>query len=211
MSELILLCCPEEVDESRRFGLRIACAAWRVGNDGRLWRCPLPELPRGSIMAVFGGADSGLPAADISAECARLNIDEVLCFNASSLLSGLKKYKLYAPISTAISGGSLAQRFAGEKNAFIEPCREYFSLPSHSGSGTPISAGQLKNFIAIARCTGFSAELGCKYAFSAEGCVLYDDLETVRRKTEILGELGVERIVLPYASPSVRAFLRSRP
>lgn len=208
MSELILLCRPAEVDEVRRHGFRVACAAWQAGGDGRLWRCPLPELPRGSLMAVFGGAgENERLGADIAAECGRLGINEVLHF-AEAPLRAAGGYKLYAPVSTAISGGSLSQRFDGEASAFIEPVREYFTLPARCGSGRQISAAQLEKFAAGACCSGFSPELGCKYTFSEAGCVLHDDAETVRRKIELLGNIGVERIVLPYASPCVREFLR---
>ena len=210
MSELILLCRPEEIGEARRHGLRIACAAWCIGGDGRLWRSPLPTLPKGSMMAVFGGLGENTEPlrADIAAECRRLNISEVLYFPSAPVHIGKLGYKLYIPASTAISGGSLAQRFACESTAFIEPCREYFALPCRSGNGVPISAKQLEIFSASAQCRAFSPELGCKYMLSPAGAVLYDDAETVGRKVELLRKTAVERIVLPYVSPSVREFLR---
>lgn len=210
MSELILLCRPEEMDEARGFGYRTACAAWRVGDDGRLWRSPLPKLPSGSLMAVFGGESTARLQNDITTECTRLGMDEVVWL-ASGKAPAEKGYRLYQPHSSAISGGSLAQYLKGSAEVFIEPLRHYFTLPDPSGNGTPISETQLDNFRAAARCRGFSEALGCKYLLWEGGCVLYDDTESIARKIKLLGALGVKRMILPFSSRRVRAFLRSRP
>lgn len=210
MSELILLCRPEEMDEARGFGCRAACAAWRVGDDGRLWRSPLPKLPRGSLMAVLGGKSSVRLQADIEAECSRLGMDEVLWLSEIAPPAG-KGYRLYRPRSSAISGGDLAQYLKGAAEVFVEPLRHYFTLPDPSGNGAPISEQQLNNFRAAAGCRGYSRELGCKYLIWEGGCVLFDDTESIARKIELLGTLGVKRMILPFSSRRVRAFLRSRP
>ncbi len=203
MQELIVLCSPEDIDAVRSFGLPIAVAAWRWGDDGRLWRLPLPVLPRDSFMAVFGGGKICLD--DMRSECARLGISEILWF-ADAEAPAMKGYGLYAPRSTAICGGSLADIFAAGDCAIIEPSCEYFTRPG--GVGEAISDERLAEIVSNARSSGFSVELGCKYAFTDEGCALYDDAETVAAKLDILRSLGVERAVLPYREPAVREFLQ---
>ena len=197
MSELIILCRPEEMDEARGLGYRLACAAWQVGKDGRLWRSPIPRLERGSLMAVWGGAEGARLQSDIAAECTHIGIDEVLW---------LDKIR-----STAISGGNVSEYLKGEKDVFIEPLRHCFTLPSRSGNGTPINEMRLEKFRATAECRGFSRELGCKYFIWEGGCVLYDDAESIGWKIKLLQALGAERIILPYSSKRVRGFLRARP
>lgn len=208
MSELIILCRPEELDETCRLRYRIACAAWRIGDDGRLWRSPLPKLSRGSLMAVYGGADRRCAESDIAAECSRLGIDEVLWL-ADTLPPAAKGYRLYKPRSTAMSGGNFCEYLKGEATVIIDPVRHYFALPDRSGNGEAINGKQLKKFLTAAECGGFSRELGCKYLLWEDGCVLYDDVESIAEKIKLLRGLGAERIILPYSSERVRAFLRS--
>ena len=197
MSELIILCRPEEMDEACGLGYRLACAAWQVGRDGRLWRSPIPRLKSGSVMAVSGGMGGERLQDDIAAECARLGIDEVLWLETTR--------------STAISGGNISEYLKGETNVLVEPVRHYFTLPSRNGNGMPINETQLGKFRDNAKCRGFSRELGCKYFLWEGGCVLYDDAESISAKVKLLRDLGAERIILPYSSERVRAFLRARP
>ena len=197
MSELIILCRPEKLDEACGFGHRLACAAWQVGEDGRLWRSPIPRLERGTIMAVSGGAGGEQLQRDVAAECSRLGIDEVLW---------LDKIR-----STAISGGNVSEYLKGETDVFIEPLRHYFTLPSPNGNGEPINETQLAKFRTAAKCRGFSRELGCKYLIWEGGCVLYDDAESIGGKIKLLQDIGIKRIILPYSSERVKAFLRARP
>lgn len=208
MSELILLCRPEELREARRFGLRRACAGWKIGEDGRLYRCAMPAGET-ELMAVFGAGNNfeGALAEDIRRECSRLGGREVLCFSPSDIMPRCRGCKITAPRSTALWGGELRELFRDKSPAFIEPVREYFSLPFKNG-GSPISEERLCEFRAKALAEGFSRELGCKYLLSAEGCVLYDDAESIARKIDILSDMGVEKAVLPYGSGRIREFLR---
>ncbi|MBR6654839.1 MAG: hypothetical protein IKL27_08950 [Oscillospiraceae bacterium] len=194
MSELIILCRPEELDEAHSLGYRLACAGWQVGKDGRLWRSPMPKLSRGSLMTVLGGKSGERLQDDITAECARLGIDEVLW---------LDKMR-----STAISGGNVSEYLKGETDVFVEPMRHYFTLPSNNGNGVPINEAQLEKFKATVKCRGFSRELGCKYLIWEGGCVLYDDAESIGRKIKLLRDIDIKRIILPYSSKRVREFLR---
>lgn len=197
MSELIILSRPEEMDEACGLGYRLACAAWQVGRDGRLWRSPIPRLKRGSVMAVSGGMGGEHLQDDIAAECARLGIDEVLWLEETR--------------STAISGGNISEYLKGQSDVFVEPMRHWFALPSRNGNGTPINETQLEKLRADAKCRGFSRELGCKYFLWEGGCVLYDDAESIGRKIKLLQDIGTKRIILPYSSERVRAFLRAHP
>lgn len=210
MSELIILCRPEELDEACRSGYRAACAAWRVGDDGRLWRSPLPRLRSGSIMAICGGENTGHVEGDIAAECTRLGIGEVLWLADGTPPAG-KGYRLLQPLSTAISGGSIGEYLKGEAAVIIEPMRHYFTLPSRDGNGTPINGMQLEKCRAAAKSGGFSRELGCKYLIWEGGCVLYDDAESIGGKIKLLRQLNVGRIILPYSSERIKVFLRARP
>ena len=148
-------------------------------------------------MAVSGGAGGELLQNDIAAECSRLGIGEVLW---------LDKIR-----STAISGGNVSEYLKGETDVFIEPLRHYFTMPSRNGNGMPINEKQLEKFHTAAVCRGFSRELGCKYLLWEGGCVLYDDAESIGMKIRLLRETGVKRIILPYSSERVKAFLRARP
>ncbi len=209
MSELILLCHPEEVEETRSMGYRCACAAWRVGDDGRLWRSAVPKLLHGSMMAVFGGEGSSLLGGDIEGECARLGLRDVLWL-ASGNAPAEKGYRLYRPLSTAISGGSIETYLLGAKTVLVEPVRHYFSLPEPKGAGVPISEKQLEEFMKVSGSGMFSRQLGCKYLLWEDGCVLYDDAESIGRKVVLLRNLGAELIILPYMSGRIREFLRLR-
>ena len=113
--------------------------------------------------------------------------------------------------STAISGGNVSEYLKGETDVFIEPLRHYFTMPSRNGNGMPINEKQLEKFHTAAVCRGFSRELGCKYLLWEGGCVLYDDAESIGMKIRLLRETGVKRIILPYSSERVKAFLRARP
>ena len=104
MSELILLCRPEEVNEAHRCGLKVACAAWQVGTEGGLWRLPVPRTGI-DMPAVFDAHGHGSAAlkAEIRSECARLGADTLLYF---------------APTS-----GKISIEFIGKAEAFTQKCK----------------------------------------------------------------------------------------
>lgn len=209
MSELIALCNPENMGAVQKTGMKAACAAWRTGEDGRLWRLALPKVPPNSAMAIAGNSAEELPLDDVLRECSRLGLNEVLFLCEKEVDTTVEGVRIYAPRSTAISGGSLKQIFSGAAAALVEPAREHFFLSAAAGGSEPISSEQLENFLASSQCIEFSEELGCKYAFSDSGCVLYDDAQSLCLKLELLESIGVEKIVLPFELPAIRELLQS--
>lgn len=101
-------------------------------------------------------------------------------------------------ISSAISGGDFRtylKESSRGKRPFaldIERLRMDFPLPCPSGTGHPMSAGELKR--RMPSTTFFSRELCTRYfTYNEMGqthFVLYDNAETIAQKTRIAGELG---------------------
>lgn len=124
-----------------------------------------------------------------------------------------KRWRLFVPQSygddapgavmllcSAISGGDFreyvkeaaAKRGPGKLGLDVERLRMDFRLPCPSGTGTPLSGGELQK--RMGQTTFFSPELCARYfTYQQEGqlhFILYDDAETMNRKVRIAEELG---------------------
>lgn len=116
-------------------------------------------------------------------------------------------------ICTALSGGSLQQRLTQAVSQYT-PARVSldaqrlmmdFPMPAPSGTGVPLSVKELQ-----ARMTGrsiFFSEALCAHYFTYQigntaHFVLFDDVDTLRRKTELAAQLGIETafFMLPEVS-----------
>ena len=116
-------------------------------------------------------------------------------------------------LCSALSGGSLQQRLS-QAVAQHSPSRLAldgqrlamdFSLPCPDGCGTPLTVAQLRQRMA-GRSVFFSDALCARYFTYRAGeethFVLFDDADTLRRKTEIAAALGIDTtfFMLPEVS-----------
>lgn len=116
-------------------------------------------------------------------------------------------------ISSALSGGSLSARLEEAAEHFgrdrlvlaLERTAEDFPLPSPTGSGVPLSREELIAQIARLRpAVFFSSELCARYFtyMSRENgahFVLFDDMDTLRRKVEVAHGRGISSFLIPWA------------
>ena len=105
-------------------------------------------------------------------------------------------------ISTALSGGSLQERlrdaqqqFSGRAALLVERVRMDFTLPAHTGEGTPLSAQELEALMEEqSPSVFFSQDLCARYFTYSQGgqghFVLYDDAETIAHKLRTGTSLG---------------------
>ena len=115
-------------------------------------------------------------------------------------------------ISSALSGGSLSlrleeaqERFGRDRVALaLDPAAEDFSLPSPSGSGTPLSREALSRLMErLHPSVFFSNELCARYFTytTPDGgahFVLFDDGETLARKVDTARCLGIHVFLAPW-------------
>ena len=116
-------------------------------------------------------------------------------------------------IPSALSGGSLQRRLEEALERFgesrtvlaLEKRAEDFSLPSPTGSGQPLSPQALEELKRqLSPSVFFSGELCARYFtyMSRENgahFVLFDDGDTLRRKTEVARRLGIRTFLAPWA------------
>lgn len=118
-------------------------------------------------------------------------------------------------IETSISEGTLSRklsetvsRFGAQRTALdIERVCMDFTLPNRSGAGKRLSISEMRTLIAR---TGakvfFSRELCAWYfnynAFGKAHFVLFDDAESIRRKSRIASNLGISKVFLCYPEVS---------
>ncbi|MBQ0038647.1 MAG: hypothetical protein KBS74_08275 [Clostridiales bacterium] len=129
----------------------------------------------------------------------------------------------YAPhstilICTALSGGSLHQRFAQAVEQFPphrlaldgQRLMMDFPLPCPDGQGVPLSIDALRRR-ARGRSVFFSEDLCARYFTYRIGCdthfVLFDDADTLQRKTELAASLGIQTAF--FMLPEVTDLLES--
>ena len=114
-------------------------------------------------------------------------------------------------ISSALSGGSLAQRlseaqarYGGRTVLAVERVAEDFFLPSLDGQGRPLSREQLSDML-MQRSPSvfFSTEL-CAHYFTymsrenGAHFVLFDDAGSIRKKLLLARNMGIRQAVLAY-------------
>ena len=116
-------------------------------------------------------------------------------------------------IPSALSGGSLAlrleeaaERFGRNRVALsLQRTAEDFFLPSPSGSGVPLTRGELRERLDRMRpSVFFSHELCARYFTymsrdSGAHFVLFDDGDTLCRKLEVARRAGVHTFLAPWA------------
>lgn len=114
-------------------------------------------------------------------------------------------------IPTALSGGSLRGRLEEALDRFgpkrvavwIERVCQDFTLPSPSGSGTPLTAREVERRRQEQNASVFfDADLCAHYFTYMAGdrghFILFDDAVSIRKKLALAAELGVETAFLPY-------------
>ncbi len=116
-------------------------------------------------------------------------------------------------IPSALSGGSLQRRLEealerfGESRAVLalELRREDFFLPSPSGSGQPLTQQELEELRQrLSPSVFFSGDLCARYFTymsrdNGAHFVLFDDGDTLRRKTEVARKLGIRTFMAPWS------------
>lgn len=114
-------------------------------------------------------------------------------------------------VSSALSGGSLAQRLAEARERFgdrtvlaVERVAEDFFLPSLDGQGRPLTREQLNTMLEErAPSVFFSTEL-CAHYFTymsrenGAHFVLFDDAGSIRKKLRMAQNTGIRQAVLAY-------------
>ena len=115
-------------------------------------------------------------------------------------------------ISSALSGGSLAQRLGEAVQRYgqdrvalaVERVAEDFYLPSPSGQGQPLSLEELRRLMEErSPSVFFSTEL-CAHYFTymsrenGAHFVLFDDAGSIRKKLQVARGLGIRQAVLSY-------------
>ena len=220
-----------------------AYLSYRAGPGSRLLRSGSPAPRPGGLMVVddqgYDGLGNLLPfCRDVLREVQMRGFSGVvLDFDrrlppleqiAVRLEEGLSRRKavLYVPetygtlalrakvlISSALSGGSLAQRLeeAGEQFGrdrvvlAVEPVREDFPLPCPTGCGDPLSREGLAELMDRRRpSVFFSRELCARYFTymdreAGAHFVLFDDGETIAHKLEVARKAGINTVLLPLA------------
>lgn len=234
---------PQQLRTLHSWDLTPAHLAYRIGRGSRLLRSSPPTPLRGGLMMVddrgYDGLGSLLPfCRDVLHECQMRNFSGVvLDFDrrlppleqiAVRLEEGLTRRgaALYVPesygtlvprarvlISSALSGGSLAQRLEEAGHQFgrdrvvlaVDPVREDFPLPCPTGSGDPLSREGLSELMDRRKpAIFFSRELCARYFTYMDRSgeahfVLFDDGETIARKLEVARAAGVHTFLLPWA------------
>ncbi len=145
---------------------------------------------------------AGHLAAELKKHGLKLYIHEVLS-GASDLTVVL--------IPTALSGGTLsghigdatAKYGTGRVALEIERVRMDFTLPAKTGTGTELTADELKNLMDEYHPQSFLSKDLCAYYFTYHDkkgthFVLYDNDTSIRRKLTAAGKLGIEDAFVFY-------------
>ena len=115
-------------------------------------------------------------------------------------------------ISSALSGGSLAQRLADAAGQYgagrvvlaVERVAEDFFLPSPTGQGVPLSREELRARLSERAPTVFFSTELCAHYFTymskenGAHFILFDDAGSIRKKLHLAAQLGIPRAVLAY-------------
>ena len=185
-----------------------------------------------------GRGEAGPFCQEVLRECSARGYDGILCdFEGRPLplladivhtLAGLtqkrgwplfvpESYGGYAPsakvlISSALSGGSLAQRLreatetygAGRVVLAVERVAEDFYLPSPTGQGHPLTRTELAQMMEERNPSVFFSSELCAHYFTymskenGAHFVLFDDAGSIRKKLHVANSLGIRQAVLSY-------------
>lgn len=233
---------PQQLRSIQGWNAQPAHLAYRVGRGPHLFRAGGSVPLRGGVMVVDGqgydGAGSVGPfCQELASECALRGFSgAVLDFDRrlpplEQLAGQLDRLfvqrglQFYVPepfghcvahgrviLSSALSGGSLAQRLEEAAERFgrdrialsLERSAEDFSLPSPTGSGAPLTRQQLRQQMdALRPAVFFSRELCARYYTymnrdTGAHFVLFDDGDTMLRKVEVARQAGVSVFLAPY-------------
>ena len=235
-------CPPQQLRSIQGWNAQPAHLAYRVGQGPHLFRAGGSVPLRGGVMVVDGqGYDGTGPIGpfcqEVVSECsvrgfsgAVLDFDRRLppleqLAGQLDRLFAQRGLQLYVPetfghcvahgrviLSSALSGGSLAQRLEEAAERFgrdrialsLERSAEDFSLPSPTGSGAPLTRQQLRQQMDTLRpAVFFSRELCARYYTymnrdTGAHFVLFDDGDTMLRKVEVARQAGVSVFLAPY-------------
>ncbi len=187
---------------------------------------PAPRAGLRSGCMVLGGRVNAARAAETAAECRRRGITTVILgFSPCPGLELLRFCEILRRrgirpvvseqswqegcgaamlISTAVSGGTLEQRLreakarSGEIWLDLERTRRLFPLPCPDGAGLPLSGDDLERLLGGGDTPFFSEALQCRIAVLRDPVrfLLFDDADTLLRKTALAQELGIGRGLL---------------
>ena len=232
--QVYLTAAPEDVREAARHNRPLCHAASRIGTDSALLRGNLLLEARGGLMALSDRDVPPVERPEalcgaILRECGRRGYTGILLDfehsprpDLTALVRALGKQagrrKLYLPesygaaapgacvlISTAVSGGSLAQclreaadRWGGYQHLAldVQRLRMDFTLPAPSGQGTPLSAEEFQALWDRENpSVFFSQDLCARYfTYTQRGSVhfvLFDDADTLSRKVRLGAGAGI--------------------
>lgn len=189
--------------------------------------------------ADFDGKGNGAAfCQDVMRECAARGFDGIILdferpvspllektVSALAAQTAKQGWPLYVPeayascsgktkiiISSAISGGSLAQRLAEAVETYgaervtlgLERSAEDFFLPSPNGQGAPLSREALKKRLAERSPSVFFSRELCAHYFTymskenGAHFILFDDAGSIRHKLQLAGKLKISSAVLAY-------------
>ena len=233
---------PQQLRSIQGWNAQPAHLAYRVGQGPHLFRAGGSVPLRGGVMVMDGqGYDGTGPIGpfcqEVVSECsvrgfsgAVLDFDRRLppleqLAGQLDRLFAQRGLQLYVPepfghcvahgrviLSSALSGGSLAQRLEEAAERFgrdrialsLERSAEDFFLPSPTGSGVPLTREQLEERLEQLRpSVFFSNELCARYFTymsrdTGAHFVLFDDGDTMLRKVEVARQAGVSVFLAPY-------------
>ena len=184
-----------------------------LGPTGPLCQEILRECQARNFSGVILDFDNHLPPLEQIAG----TLDESLTRQGRILIVP-ERYGQAAPharvmIPSALSGGSLRRRLEealarfGESRTVLalERRREDFYLPSPTGSGQPLTEEELEQLKRrLSPSIFFSGDLCARYFTymsrdNGAHFVLFDDGDTLRRKTEVARNLGIRTFLAPWS------------
>ena len=227
---------PAQLPQLREYACRPAHLAYRIGPSLRLLRLQGAQHLRGGVMVVGDCADiprgdPGLFAMELLRECTFRGFRGVIldlerpdhplapALPRLEPLLGRRGVTLFLPeeyavpgakvlLSSALSGGSLAQRLKDAVQRFgrdrvvlaVEKIAEDFTLPSPTGRGRLLTQQQLcphtdHSFFSPALCAQYAT---CRDESGAIHFILYDDAHSITQKLHHARCAGITRFLLPW-------------
>lgn len=227
---------PAQLPHLRPYACRPAHLAYRISPSLRLLRLQGAQHLRGGVMVVGDCAhiprgDPGIFAMELLRECTFRGFRGVILdleHPSHPLAPALPRLEpllsrrgitLFLPeeyavpgakvlLSSALSGGSLAQRLKEAVQRFgrdrvvlaVEKIAEDFPLPAPTGRGRPLSREQLclhtdHTFFSSALCAQYAT---CRDESGQIHFILYDDAHSISQKIHCARSVGITRFLLPW-------------